>query len=180
MEHYKGCKKRLLVEWFAVGLELLVCTPVRTKVNVKGPAPHMVWGYVMFYENESQRYKILVMEQTPSSQARCWMISSSLMHFIIWSKNAKETHKSGIPKYSPQLRVMVLTACVVYCLHVSYRRTASLDMFSHPNCHQKSTRLQFVSYHTRSTLTAEKPQTTRASTMMTIFSKRTLTTHTHL
>ena len=64
VEHYKGCRKRLLVEWFAVGLELLVCTPKTTKVNVKGPAPHMVWGYVMFYENESQRYKMLYRDGT--------------------------------------------------------------------------------------------------------------------
>jgi hypothetical protein len=58
VQHYKGCKKRLLVEWFAVGLELLVITPMRTKVT------HMVWGYVMFYENESQRYKMLYRDGT--------------------------------------------------------------------------------------------------------------------
>jgi hypothetical protein len=64
VEHYKGCRKRLLVEWFAVGLELLVCTPKTTKVNVKGPDRHMVWGYVMWYENESKRYKMLYRDGT--------------------------------------------------------------------------------------------------------------------
>jgi hypothetical protein len=42
VQHYKGCKKRLLVGWFAIGLELLVITPRKSKV------PEMKWGYVMF------------------------------------------------------------------------------------------------------------------------------------
>jgi hypothetical protein len=107
VQHYKGCKKRLLVDWFTVGLELLLITLRRSKV------PEMKWDTSCFTRTKTNYIKrFFGTEQTTGSQARCWMTSSSLTSFIIWSREEELVHKSGTPKYTPRLIVMAATYCV--------------------------------------------------------------------
>ena len=112
VEHYKGCKKRLLVDWFVVGLELLVCTPMRTKVNVKGSAPHMVWGYVMFYENESQRYKILYRDGTDAD------VTGKVLNDIIKLNvfyNLEQKCKANTQEWDPRV-LTTIASYGTYCV----------------------------------------------------------------
>jgi hypothetical protein len=122
VEHYKGCRKRLRVDWFAVGLELLVCTPKRTKLNVKGPEPHMVWGYVMFYENESQRYKILYRDGTDA-----FITGKLLDDLIMLNKyyNLEQKRKGNTQEWDPQVLTTIAsygTYCVRGILPASFLR----------------------------------------------------------
>jgi hypothetical protein len=98
VEHYKGCKKRLLVEWFAVGLELLVITPRKSKV------PEMKWGYVMFYENETKLYKMLYRDGTDD-----WVIGKVLDDIIKLNEfyNLEQKVKASAQEWDSQVHTTI-------------------------------------------------------------------------